>query len=104
MARISMVGAAASGLAVAGIEQRPAPGKTIFNPVPMRDRFLSITPAEINDFFPKEARKVDQAFLHPFANAAQIMDLLHQFLELFDSLRNPLVALKFVHEISALRV
>src|SRR4030095_6784584 len=92
------------GLVFPGVEQGPAPGKTVFNPVPISNGLLSIAPAEKNDFFPERAWKVDQPLLYSLADTAQIVNLLDQFVKLFDGLRNARILLKLFHEISALRV
>ena len=58
------------------IEQGPAPGKAVFDPVPIADGRFTQLPAEKHHFCPQQAREIDETLFHSLADATVALDLL----------------------------
>ena len=84
------------------IEQRPAPGKTVFDPVPMADRRFTQLPAEKDDFCSQQARKIDEALFHPLADTTVALYLFHAIFDFHHQLSNFTIPLQSVHKIRGL--
>jgi hypothetical protein len=84
------------------IEQRPAPGKTVFDPVPMADRRFTQLPAEKDDFCSQQARKIDEALFHPLADTTVALYLFHAIFDFRHQLCNFTIPLQSVHKIRGL--
>lgn len=81
------------------VEQRPAPGKTILDPVPMADRRFTKLPAKKHHFRSQDAGEVDEALFHPFADATVVMDLFNAIFDFLYELGNFVVLLEPVHQV-----
>jgi hypothetical protein len=95
----SMVRGLWVSLGLATVEERPAAGKTILDPMPMADRRFTEPPAKKYHFRPQHTGKIDEALLHPLADAAVVVDLFDPIFDFVHEPQNFLVLLEPVHQI-----
>jgi hypothetical protein len=84
------------------IEQGPAPGKTVLDPVPMADCRFTQLPAEKDHFSSQQARKIDETLFHSLANATVALYLFHAIFDFRHQLSNFIIPLQSVHKIRGL--
>jgi hypothetical protein len=84
------------------IEQGPAPGKTVFDPVPMADCRFTQLPAEKDHFGSQQARKIDETLFDALADATVALYLFHAFFDFRHQLSNVTIPLQSVHKIRGL--
>ena len=84
------------------IEQGPAPGKTVLDPVPMADRRFTQLPAEKDHFSSQQARKIDETLFHSLADATVALYLFHAIFDFCHQLSNFIIPLQSVHKIRGL--
>ncbi len=94
-----MIGGIAVGVFLFRINQRPASGKAVVDPMPVADTRLSKLPAQKNDFRAEHARKVNQSLFHSFAHATMAMDFLDPSLDLLYQFRDLIVSAQLFHKI-----
>ena len=84
------------------IEQGPAPGKTVFDPVPMADCRFAQLPAEKDHFCSQQARKIDETLFHSLADATVALYLFDAIFDFHHQLSNFTIPLQSVHKIRGL--
>ena len=94
-----MIGGIAVGVFLLRIDQRPASGKAVVDPMPVANARLSELPAEENNLRSEHARKVNQSLFHSFAHATVAMDFLDPILDLLDQFRDLIVSTQLFHKI-----
>src|SRR5512135_2292667 len=95
----SMIGDVIVGIGAFAVKQRLAPGKTVFNPMPVTHRRLADLPAKKNHLGAEHARKVDQSLLHALADTAKRVDFVDPAGDLSDQFGDLAVLTQPVHEI-----
>lgn len=90
------------GARLLDIEQGPAPGKAVFDPVPMADCRFTQLPAEKDHFCSQQARKIDETLFHSLADATVALYLFHAIFDFRHQLSNFTIPLQSVHKIRAL--
>ena len=95
----SMVRGLFISLDFATVKERPPPGETILDPVPMADRRLTHLPAKKYHFRSQHTGEIDEALLHSLADAAVAVDLFDPVFDLLDELSDFFVLLQPVHQV-----
>lgn len=86
------------------IEQGPAPGKTVFDPVPIADGRFTQLPTEKYDFCAQQAGKIDETLFNALTDATVTLDLFDATFDVRYYLSNSGVLLQSVHEIRRLGI
>src|SRR4029450_11671923 len=81
------------------IEQGSAPGKALFDPVPIADRRFTLLPAQKDHFCSQQAWEIDQTLFRSLADATVTLDLLYSIFDFRHEPSNFTIFLQSVHEI-----
>ena len=99
-----MNGSVAFGIRFAGLEQRAAAGKAVFDAVPMVDAGFAVLPAKKNHFGSEQAGKIDKPLFDALAHATMTLNLLNPAFDLSDQRGDLFVPAQPLHEVWRLGV